>query len=108
MVGLGHIERAQSILKRLLEHDGLLQLSRPASLTGSLLQRLERDRKDPEQRFAFFMPTARGPCRFGVYNLLHKITLERLGWKDRVRIWSPSDAGYFNGVPRGFAALVFW
>ncbi len=73
---------------------------------GSLLQRLERDR-DSDERFSFFMPTATGPCRFGMYNWLHKITLERLGWKDRVRIWSPADADYFEGVPAGFAALVF-
>ena len=74
--------------------------------TGSLLQRIERDR-DGDETFSFFMPNADGPCRFGVYNLLHKITLERLGWKDRVRVWSPSSSGYFDGVPQGFAVLVF-
>ena len=73
---------------------------------GSLLQRLEKDR-DSDERFAFFMPTANGPCRFGVYNLLHKIVLERLGWKDRVRIWSPMDDDYFAGIPSGFSALIF-
>lgn len=73
---------------------------------GSLLQRLERDR-DSDERFSFFMPTATGPCRFGMYNWLHKITLERLGWKDRVRVWSPVDSGYFDGVPTGFSAAVF-
>ena len=73
---------------------------------GSLLQRLERG-KDTDERFSFFMPTANGPCRFGVYNLLHKIVLERLGWKDRVRIWSPEDTDYFEGIPAGFSALVF-
>jgi predicted nucleotide-binding protein (sugar kinase/HSP70/actin superfamily) len=73
---------------------------------GSLLQRIEQDR-DGDEQFAFFMPTACGPCRFGVYNVLHKIVLERLGWKDRVRVWSPVDADYFRGLPPGFAALVF-
>lgn len=73
---------------------------------GSLLQRIERDR-DSEERFSFFMPTSNGPCRFGMYNLFHKITLERLEWKDRVRIWSPIDNDYFKGVPAGFSALVF-
>jgi predicted CoA-substrate-specific enzyme activase len=73
---------------------------------GSLLQRIERDR-DAEERFAFFMPCASGPCRFGVYNLLHKITLERLDWKDRVRIWSPTDKGYFKGIPAGFTSIIF-
>ncbi len=80
----------------------------PMMLTlGSLLQRLESEQNERE-RFAFIMPTTvRGPCRFGVYNLLHKIVLERLGWRNRVRVWSPSDAGYFEGVPGGMSALTF-
>ena len=64
---------------------------------GSLLQRLERDR-DTGRRFSFFMPSACGPCRFGAYNLLHKIVLERLGWKHRVSVWSPMDKDYFEYV----------
>ena len=79
----------------------------PMVLTlGSLLQRLERDRNTGEE-FAFFMPTACGPCRFGVYNVLHKIVLERLDWKARVRIWSPVDRDYFEGLAPGFANVVF-
>jgi predicted nucleotide-binding protein (sugar kinase/HSP70/actin superfamily) len=74
---------------------------------GSLLQRLEADR-DSQERFAFLMPTtAGGPCRFGVYNLLHKIVLERLGWSDRVRVWSPADRDYFDGVMPGLEALIY-
>ena len=73
---------------------------------GSLLQRIERDR-DTDERFSFFMPRANGPCRFGVYNLLHKIVLERVGWKDRVSVWSPADSDYFEDVPAGFTALLF-
>lgn len=77
----------------------------PMTITlGSLLERLDEAKAD--ERFAFFMPTANGPCRFGVYNVLHRIVLERLGKADRVRIWSPSDAGYFAGLPAGFTALV--
>ena len=78
----------------------------PMCLTlGSLLQRLEAD-AEGSQRYAFFMPTARGPCRFGAYNVLHKAVLERLGWSHRVRVWSPDDDGYFRGVPRGIEVLV--
>jgi len=73
---------------------------------GSLLQRIERD-PDPDARFAFFMPTANGPCRFGVYHLLHRIILDRAGLGGRVRIWAPSSTDYFEGVPAGFAALAF-
>jgi activator of 2-hydroxyglutaryl-CoA dehydratase/predicted nucleotide-binding protein (sugar kinase/HSP70/actin superfamily) len=73
---------------------------------GSLLQRLERER-DSAERFAFLMPTTCGPCRFGVYHLLHRIVLERLGWGDRVRLWSPSDRAYFEDLPAGLPALAF-
>jgi predicted nucleotide-binding protein (sugar kinase/HSP70/actin superfamily) len=72
---------------------------------GSLLQRLERERAD-DRRFAFLMPRTDGPCRFGCYNMLHKMVLRRLGWAERVRLWSPSDAGYFEGLPPGFSALL--
>ena len=79
----------------------------PMALTlGALLERLGHE-ADAERKFAFFMPTANGPCRFGVYNVLHKITLERLGYKDRVRVWSPKDSGYFEGVPGGLVLLIF-
>ena len=53
------------------------------------------------------MPSTDGPCRFGVYNLLNNIVLERLGWRDRVRIWSPKDTGYFDDMPAGTEMLVF-
>jgi predicted CoA-substrate-specific enzyme activase len=78
----------------------------PMPLTlGSLLQRLERA-KDGE-RFVYLMPSTNGPCRFGVYNLLNNIVLERLGWSGRLRIWSPKDTGYFDDMPAGTEMLVF-
>ncbi|MBN2801306.1 MAG: CoA activase [Deltaproteobacteria bacterium] len=79
----------------------------PTTVTlGSLLQRLKGE-EDTDEIFSFFMPTANGPCRFGVYNMFHKITLERLGWKDRVKLWSIEDSDYFGGLPQGFSLLVF-
>ncbi len=79
----------------------------PMTVTlGSLLQRIERDR-DTDEKFSFFIPTASGPCRFGSYNVLSKIVLERLGWKERVGFWSPADADYFEGLDSGFSAMVF-
>ncbi|MDX9721876.1 MAG: acyl-CoA dehydratase activase-related protein [Myxococcota bacterium] len=78
----------------------------PLCLTlGSLLQRVQS--ADESQHFAFLMPTGRGPCRFGAYNLLHKIVLERLSLDHRVRVWSPSDNGYFEGIPAGIQVLAF-
>jgi predicted CoA-substrate-specific enzyme activase len=79
----------------------------PMTLTlGSVLQRLEKDR-DSEETFALLMPSASGPCRFGVYNLLHKIAFEQAGWKDRMRIVSPEDTDYFAGLPTDFQ-LRLW
>ncbi|MBI4514894.1 MAG: CoA activase [Deltaproteobacteria bacterium] len=71
---------------------------------GSLLQRLERERHTAS-RFVFLMPRTNGPCRFGVYNLLHKIVLERLGWHERVRVWAPMDIDYSEGMPSGLLPL---
>lgn len=74
----------------------------PMAVTlGSVLQRIEQ--ADEDERFAFFMPTANGPCRFGVYNLLHKIVFEKLGLKDRVRLVVQPDYDYFEGVGKGYA-----
>ena len=73
---------------------------------GSILQRLEKDRHTNE-RFAYLMPTADGPCRFGSYNLLHKLIFERNGWADRVKIVSPSDENYFEGLPADFQVRVW-
>ena len=79
----------------------------PMTITlGSLLERLEAE-TDPGERFAFFMPTADGPCRFGVYNLLHKIVVEHTGWKDRVRVVSPTDKNYFAGLSPDFRIRSF-
>jgi predicted nucleotide-binding protein (sugar kinase/HSP70/actin superfamily) len=79
----------------------------PMMLTaGTLLGRLERARHTSE-RFVFFMPTAKGPCRFGVYSTLHKIILEETGWAERVKIVSPDDADYFREMSADFS-LRLW
>jgi predicted nucleotide-binding protein (sugar kinase/HSP70/actin superfamily) len=78
----------------------------PMTLTlGSLLLRLEAAR-GTDERFAFVMPGTSGPCRFGAYKELHQLVLDRLGWRPRVRIWSPPFGDYFRGLPPGFGALV--
>ncbi len=78
----------------------------PMCLTlGSLLQRVDRE-PDPGTTFTFALATSAGPCRLGAYAMLDRIALERLGWTDRVHLWCLSDAGYFDGLPSGFEALV--
>ncbi|MHC4109219.1 MAG: CoA activase, partial [Planctomycetota bacterium] len=78
----------------------------PMCLTlGGVLQRLEAER-DSDEHFAVLLPKANGPCRFGCYSLLHRSVLDRLGWAERVRIWSPNDEGYFEGLSPGATALA--
>lgn len=74
--------------------------------TGALLQRIKQE-KNPDERFAFFMPKASGPCRFGAYHLLHEIILERTGLANRVRVFSPADEDYFAEAERGFQIVVW-
>lgn len=77
----------------------------PMPLTlGTLLQRL--DRAQPGERFVYLMPSTDGPCRFGAYNLLNQIVLDRLTWRDRLRIWSPKDVSYFEGMAPGTEMLL--
>ncbi len=95
---------AESLVRGRRHTSGKECLPMPLTL-GSLLRRLECARDG--ERFVYLMPCTDGPCRFGAYNLLNQIVLERLGWRDRVRIWSPKDTGYFDDMPAGTEMLVF-
>ena len=78
----------------------------PVPLTlGGLLKRL--DTAQAGEHFVYLMPSTDGPCRFGAYNLLNRIVLQRVGWEGRVRIWSPKDTGYFDELPASASLLVF-
>lgn len=79
----------------------------PMMLTlGTLLNELERLPAE-ERNLRYFMPTAHGPCRFGVYHALHKLTLERLGLSERVKLLIPDDADYFAGMSPEFSAKLW-
>ncbi len=79
----------------------------PMTITlGTLIERVTKE-PDKSKKFCFLMPGGRGPCRFGNYNHLHKITMERLGLDDRVSVWSPSDNNYFEGIDGGTVALAY-
>jgi predicted CoA-substrate-specific enzyme activase len=79
----------------LLSDDETLALGRKHTLgkecypciitTGDMLKTLKYN--DPK-KVAFFMPTTMGPCRFGQYNKLQRMILDRLGYSD-VPIMSP-------------------
>ncbi len=55
--------------------------------TGDMLKKVFSSGFRPEES-AFFMPSGTGPCRFGQYNVFHRMVLDELGFKD-VPIFSP-------------------
>ncbi|MBQ2592679.1 MAG: hypothetical protein II567_05285, partial [Candidatus Riflebacteria bacterium] len=60
--------------------------------TGDMFNQIEILQKqgaDIKNDIAFFMPEAEGPCRFGQYNKLHRILLDKYGYSD-IPIISPT------------------
>jgi predicted nucleotide-binding protein (sugar kinase/HSP70/actin superfamily) len=79
----------------------------PIMLTiGTALHRYQHA-SDPAERFSYFMPTSRGPCRFGVYHSLHKIALEQSGFADRVGVLSPDESNYFQDMTPEFTVRLW-
>ena len=61
--------------------------------TGSFLKKLEEPGFDPSKA-RFFMPSHNGPCRFGQYNKLQRIILDRLGYHDAEILSPRNDDSY--------------
>jgi predicted nucleotide-binding protein (sugar kinase/HSP70/actin superfamily) len=70
----------------------------PLVLTvGDMIKATRRPGFDPD-RSAFFMPTGKGPCRFGQYNRYHRQVLDKLGLEN-VEIMAPmQDESLHNDV----------
>jgi predicted CoA-substrate-specific enzyme activase len=68
----------------------------PCAITaGDMLKLLSTDGFDPD-RAAFFMPSAQGPCRFGMYNCLHQLILKYAGMPD-VPVLAPNqDSSFYD------------
>ncbi len=62
------------------------------------------------ERAAFFMPSGRGPCRFGQYHRFHRQVLKELGYPD-VPVFAPvqDETIYesFNGWGKQFSRLAW-
>ncbi|MDY6968824.1 MAG: hypothetical protein SVR08_09265 [Spirochaetota bacterium] len=71
---------------------------------GGLLKVLMID-KVPQEKVAFFMPTAGGPCRFGQYRSLIKEVLKNLGFDD-VLILSPSSNDGYRGIAEAATEVI--
>jgi predicted nucleotide-binding protein (sugar kinase/HSP70/actin superfamily) len=68
-----------------------------ALTTGDMIKVTRRPGFDPD-RSAFFMPSGKGPCRFGQYHRYHRQVLDGLGL-ERVEVLSPmQDESLHNDV----------
>ena len=76
-----------------------------AVTTGDMLKKVFSKDFDPDKA-AFFMPSGSGPCRFGQYNVFHRLVLDQVGCGD-VPVFSPAqDSQFYNElgiVGRDFA-----
>jgi predicted nucleotide-binding protein (sugar kinase/HSP70/actin superfamily) len=68
----------------------------PCAITsGDMLKVIGAEGFDLEKA-AFFMPAASGPCRFGMYNCLHRLILRYAG-ADGVPVIAPNqDSGFYS------------
>ncbi len=65
--------------------------------TGDMIKKVMQPDFIPEKS-AFFMPTGTGPCRFGQYNVFHRLVLDNLGYED-VPIFSPNqDTTFYSDL----------
>ncbi len=69
-----------------------------ALTTGDMIKATRRPGFDPD-RSAFFMPTGKGPCRFGQYHRYHRQVLDKLGL-ERVEILAPMQDESLHGDVR--------
>jgi predicted CoA-substrate-specific enzyme activase len=71
-----------------------------ALTTGDMIKATRRPGFDPAKS-AFFMPTGKGPCRFGQYHRYHRQVLDRLGL-EHVEILAPMQDESVHDDVRGF------
>jgi predicted nucleotide-binding protein (sugar kinase/HSP70/actin superfamily) len=78
----------------------------PCALTlGTFLKTL---REQPRGgKHAFFMPSSKGPCRFGQYTVLHRQILDREGLGDEVAILAPASNNAYQGLDSPMRRTLF-
>lgn len=80
------------------------------STIGAFLNMLNKS--DDPAKECFFMPTAKGPCRFGQYHALHRIILDEAGYKKTpIESWDDGSGDFgltletsrklYNGIITG-------
>jgi len=77
--------------------------------TGDIVKKTISPDFDPDQA-AFFMPGARGPCRFGQYTKLHRLVLDELGLEKVPILVFDQTKEYYQHLAtlgRGFRLLTW-
>ncbi|MHC4271600.1 MAG: acyl-CoA dehydratase activase-related protein, partial [Planctomycetota bacterium] len=70
----------------------------PCAITaGDMLKVISSDEFQPENT-AFFMPSASGPCRFGMYSCLHRLILKYVGAKEVPVIAPNQDSNFYQAL----------
>ncbi|MEW6456294.1 MAG: acyl-CoA dehydratase activase [Acidobacteriota bacterium] len=78
----------------------------PMAVTlGSLVFKLKETGSDGKYD-AFLMPKADGPCRFGQYATLHRIILDKIGYKN-LYIVSPCASNVYMGFNQSLRKLLW-
>jgi len=68
-----------------------------AITTGDMVKKAMSEDFDPD-RAVFFMPSGAGPCRFGQYNIFHRLVLDEIGFQ-KVPILSPNqDESFYSAL----------
>ncbi|HSB30763.1 MAG TPA: acyl-CoA dehydratase activase, partial [Candidatus Sulfobium mesophilum] len=60
-----------------------------AVTTGDMVKKISEPGFVPEKS-AFFMPSGSGPCRFGQYNIFHRLVIKELGYEE-IPVFSPNQ-----------------
>ncbi len=70
-----------------------------AITTGDMLKVVKSEGFEPSKA-GFFMPTAGGPCRFGMYNCLHRQVLRYIDCLDAAVIAPNQDSSFYSEFTR--------
>jgi len=82
----------------------------PCAITaGEMLKTLKNHQGNPDTA-AFFMPSTSGPCRFGMYNCMHKLILKYVGAQKTPVLAPNQNDGFYSQLAKnikGSAKLAF-
>lgn len=72
----------------------------PCAITaGEMLNTLKNHQNNPDSA-AFFMPSTSGPCRFGMYNCMHKLILKYVGAQNAPVLAPNQSDGFYSQLAR--------